>query len=1291
MSEAQPDVRNAGLDIFASGGEMGERIRAFNWRETPLGPIEGWPQALKTTLRLMLDSRYPMFVWWGRALTIFYNDAYISIPGKRHPAALGQPASKVWAEVWDTLGPQADQVLNGGRATWNAELPLILERNGFAEEVFFTFSYSPIPDDRGGIGGVFCACSEDTERVLGERRLAALRQLAGATADAKTAEAACGLAAMILEEYSHDISFALIYLIDPDGRHARLVSRAGIASGGPIAPIEVGVEHPETLTTGLWSVHQAIAGGKVKVTDLHRRAELPGGPWPEPTSTAMLLPLTKGSQERPMGFLIVGASPRLEFDDKYEGFFELVAGSLARAVANARAYEEERKRAEALAELDRAKTEFFSNVSHEFRTPLTLMLGPLEGLLERGTQPLPEDVRETLSLAHRNGQRLLRLVNTLLDFSRIEAGRIQASYEPADLAVLTVELASVFRSAIEKAGLRLIVECPPLPEPAYVDREMWEKIVLNLLSNAFKFTFAGEIKVLLRWCGERIELSVCDTGVGIPEQELSRVFDRFHQVRGSRSRTHEGTGIGLSLVQELAHLHGGEVQVHSREHQGTTFIVSIQTGKAHLPAERITAPRQTSSTRAIATAFAEEAMRWLPGFESEAGAEQEVRTYGPSPEVESPQHVFPWGTAGAEVGPARILLADDNADMREYVSRLLAERYVVEAVSDGQAALTAACERPPDLVLTDVMMPRLGGFALLRELRARESTRAIPIIMLSARAGQEALVEGLSSGADDYLIKPFSAGELTARVNAHLEMARLRRESAEREQRLRREAESARAQVEAILQSITDGFEVLDAEWRFTYLNATARRRIGSLSMAPEELIGKCIWDIFPESRGSNLEREYRRAITERVPVHFKYFHPIERRWYAIRAYPVEEGGLSVYFQDITEHRQAEEELELSRKRYASLVTSITSIVWVAGPNGEFVDAQPEWEDFTGQSRAEYQDLNWIAALHPDDRNEVKQAWVDACEKHTLFRCRGRIWHAATNEYRYFLSQAVPLLSPDGSVYEWIGSLTDVHARSTAELALAQAKEQLQQHADNLEKTVAERTAMLQEAVAELEGFSYSITHDMRAPLRAMEGFSRILELEYGPRLDELGQDYLRRIAVSACRLDALIEDVLNYSKILRQELTLSPVNVEQLVEEILATYPNLQPPKVEIKLEGPFCPVLASFAALTQVISNLLSNAVKFVPAGVKPIIRVRTEQRSNDLIRIWFEDNGIGISPEAQQRIFGMFQCLNPPDHYEGTGIGLTIVRKAVERMGGTVGVESQLGQGSRFWVELKQCVPP
>ena len=493
--------------------------------------------------------------------------------------------------------------------------------------------------------------------------------------------------------------------------------------------------------------------------------------------------------------------------------------------------------------------------------------------------------------------RLLKMVNTLLDFSRIESGRIHAVYEPANLADLTAGIASAFQSAMDRAGLEFVIDCPPLAEPAWIDRDMWEKIILNLISNAFKFTLAGSVAVRLRDMGERFDLCVEDTGTGIPEHERSRIFDRFHRVEGAHGRTHEGTGIGLSLVQELAKLHGGSIRVESTVGQGSAFVVTIPKGSSHLPEEHVGPAKSISSGAAAASAYVNEALRWLPeaARHPEAVRHPESEPLFAADTVRAP-HVL--NTSG------RILLADDNADMREYVRRLLGEHYEVHAVGNGAQALLAVRENAPDLVLTDVMMPELDGFGLLRELRASEATRTIPVILLSARAAEDARIEGLTAGADDYIVKPFTARELLARVSAHLSMNRLRIEAADRERTLRAEAETAREHVTAILESINDAFIAIDEQWRFTYVNAEAERTTG---MIRSEMIGRVFWDVFPEARGTNLEIQYRRAMADRIAIHLENYYSPWQRWFDIRVYPAQDQGISVFYQDITKRKETEE------------------------------------------------------------------------------------------------------------------------------------------------------------------------------------------------------------------------------------------------------------------------------------------------------------------------------------------------------------------------------------------------
>jgi PAS domain S-box-containing protein len=923
----------ADLSFLAGGGEMFERTRTMDWSSTALGPAGGWPQSLKTAVSICLGSRHPIVVWWGNpAYTQFYNDAYISfLGGTKHPRWLGQSGRECWSEIWPIIGPMLESVYASGQATWSEDLLLVLHRNLPREEGYFTFSYSPIRDDDGAIGGVFCACNETTGRVIGERRLRTLRDLSRMEAEAKTAERACEVAARTLGENPGDIPFALIYLLDADAGNARLVATTALEAGGAGAPTRIQLKGASDASS-TWPLRRVLDTGTAQlVSNVSTKfGSLPGGPWPESPEAALVVPISEPGQTGPTGFLVSGLSPRRVIDADYGSFLELVAGHVGTSMANARAYEEERKRAEALADIDRAKTAFFSNVSHEFRTPLALMMGPLEDALTQ-SDGLPAADRERLELAHRNCLRLLKLVNTLLDFSRIEAGRIQASYEPTDLAVLTTELASGFRSAVERAGMKLVIDCPSLSEPVYVDREMWEKIVLNLISNAFKFTFEGEIAVALRYEGSTVQMTVRDTGTGIPADEIPHLFERFHRVKCARGRSYEGSGIGLALVQELVKLHRGGVRIESELDRGSRFIVSIPLGKAHLPADRIDAARTLASTGLRTEAYIEEALRWLPD-EPHAPRrppaetlDQAAEELGADRSISLPPH--------ARQTVQRILVVDDNADMREYVRRILSG-YEVEAVADGLAALRVARQRTPDLVLTDVMMPGLDGVGLLRELRADAQLGGVPVILLSARAGEEARIEGMHAGADDYLIKPFSARELLARVESHVKMAHYRHEATEA---LRHRT----AQFETLLNQAPLGVYLIDADFRVREVNPTALRVFGDI---PGVVIGRDFSEImhvlWEEKYADELVEIFRHTLETGEPyiaaerAEFRADRGVTE-YYELRldriVLPDGRFGVVCYFRDISRQVQAESTRQLLvselNHRVKNTLASVQAIV----------------------------------------------------------------------------------------------------------------------------------------------------------------------------------------------------------------------------------------------------------------------------------------------------------------------------------------------------------------------------
>ena len=1007
-------------------GALGKLVHEFDWSKTPLGSIDNWPQSLKSAVRIVLTSRFAMWMSWGPDLTFLYNDAYAKMTlGQKHPWALGKPSANVWAEIWDDIGPRIRKVLESGQATWDEGLLLFLERSGYREETYHTFSYSPLFGDQGEVAGHLCVVTEETDRVIGERRLKTLRSLAAELSKAVTEDDVLECVARVLGDNQQDLPFSLTYLLSHEGKQARLGCQAGFAAHDQAAPERIDLTHANQA----WPIHELIISGKdsLIVEPLGQRFNsVPSGTWDSPPTRALLLPIASQTQAAPAGVLVAGLNPYRPLDVSYAGFLSLIAGQISASIANARAYEEEKKRAEALAEIDRSKTLFFSNVSHEFRTPLTLMLGPLEDMLSESGQIAPHQ-RERLDIAHRNSLRLLKLVNTLLDFSRIEAGRFRASYEPTDLSQCTAELASVFRSAIEKAGLRLVVDCPSLPEPVYVDRELWEKIVFNLLSNALKFTFAGEIKVSVRKAKDAVELAVQDTGIGIPPQDLPHLFERFYRVKGAHGRTFEGSGIGLALIQELTRLHGGAVSVESQEGHGSTFHVSVPLGKAHLPADRIGASRTPVSTKR-GEAYVQEALRWLPATHEPLGTSVISSSAGATDN--------PVVKVAAE---ARILLADDNADMREYVQRLLQERYEVTAVADGQAALESVRERRPDLILADVMMPRLDGFGLLRQLRSDEELNSIPVILLSARAGEESRVEGLHAGADDYLVKPFTARELTARVKTHINMAKLRHEALqaieESERKYRDLAETASIALHWVG---PDGKILWANKAELELLGYKAEEYIGH-NITEFHVDGPVIDDILHRlCRGDRL-LEYEARLRAKDG---SFRHVV------IDSSVLFENGKFIhtrcFTRDITERKHAEEALSESEERYRTVAETASDAIVSIDENSTILFANSATAQVFGYKPNEVVGKN-LTMLMPDYMRHLHEAGL---QRYVATGKRHLNWDATELPGLHKDGYEIPLEVSFGEHTKagkryFTGFARDISERKRAEQALRESEQRL--------------------------------------------------------------------------------------------------------------------------------------------------------------------------------------------------------------------------------------------------------
>jgi signal transduction histidine kinase/FixJ family two-component response regulator len=735
---ARDDLPGDLAEAVALGGEMGRRFAEYDWANHPLGPLSGWPPEWRAMVAVALTSRFPIVLWLDpEQLYLVYNDAYLSVLGDRHPGALAEPGGRVWWDIWDSIGPMLSGVIASGQATWSVDLLLALVTAGRAQERYFTFTYSPIIGGTGTVNGIFCAVTETTERVLGERRLNLLNTAASALMETRTVGDVVEAVARMCADPVPDLPFLAFY-----GRDAA-VGTVGASRLMAATPAVAGLL-PRTLDA---LVTEYDSSGFV-VNDLPSRLPKLSTVLAHCPERALVLPVGGGGDEPARGGVVIGLNPRRPFDDQYRAFCRLLIDQVSSAFATVGSYERERRRADSLAELDQAKTAFLANVSHEFRTPLTLLLGPVEDAMSAARDDSAQLAR--LAVVHRNAGRLLRLVNSLLDFSRTEAGRATADRVRVDVGALTERIASSFTELCTRAGLDLVVRCAAATVD--VDVRMWETILLNLLSNAVKYTLAGAITVTVEAGDGTVVVRVADTGIGIAKDDLPHLFDRFYRASNPRGRSVEGSGIGLSLVRSLVDLQGGTIDLTSELDAGTAVTIT-------LPAAADDATVAVSPDLGDGNPYVDEAMQWLDTFGGEAA---------------------PRGDRSV------VLVADDNADMRRHLHHVLSARWDTLVFADGEAALDGARRHHPDVVITDVMMPNLDGFGFVEALRADPELARIPVLMLSARAGVEAAGEGFAHGADDYLPKPFSSEDLITRVAARLSAAgrertaRVRDEAAQR-------------------------------------------------------------------------------------------------------------------------------------------------------------------------------------------------------------------------------------------------------------------------------------------------------------------------------------------------------------------------------------------------------------------------------------------------------------------------------------------------------------------------------
>lgn len=1228
-----------------SSNQMAEFIQNKDWAETPLGDRANWPIQLKTSVQIILDSRYPMFVWWGKELINIYNDAYIPVLGNRHPKALGESAPQIWSDIWNVVGLQAEMVVQKGCATWNEELPLFMRRHGFLEETFFTFSYSPIKNEEGVVLGLFCACTEETSQVLRGRRLNTLRQISAVTEGAHSVEEVCRLSAEALTNNPFDIPFSLIYLWDREERFLELVAQSGFQAGSLLTPPRLVLDGDRFHPRPWWPI-PPTSQGKETMFPIDRHLDPPGGAWPEPSNQGLVLPLEQWERGKKSGYLIVGTSSRLAVDERYLEFLHLLANGISGVTNRAQVRTEERKRVEALAELNRAKTEFFSNVSHEFRTPLTLILGSLEEGMQTTTFTTAPSA---LEVAHRNAVRMLKLVNTLLDFSSLEAGRMQAVFEPVDLCELTNDLASTFESAMKKAGLEFIVTCSRLSHPVYVDRSSWEKIILNLLSNALKFTLQGRVYVEVIPHAECVDVRVGDSGVGMSRETLSHVFDRFFRAKEVLGRIFEGTGIGLALVKELVEMHGGKIHVESELGKGSVFTATLPFGFHHLPLEQVchTSTEQTDQSLRMSSIL-----------------ESEQLAGGISHEPSSPGVLQNETVSLQKTDQSRpiILLVEDNRDMREYVTRLLGAEYEVVSACDGLEALEQVHLVRPDLILSDIMIPRIDGLELLKRLRANQDLQSMPFIFLSARAGQEAEVDGLLTGADDYLAKPFSARELLARVKKTLALARMRRGAIENESRFQHLAHHP-----DVMTWITDedGNCIFLSQTWYDFTGQTEATGLGEGWMAA----------LHPHDRPS-IQQAFYEANSKRTSLRLEYrlrgehgeYHSVLDSASPRFAPDGRYMGYVGLLLDLSYQKKIEEQQRESEERFRTLANTISQFAWMADPTGWIFWYNARWYDYTGTTLKDMEGWGWKTVHHPDHVDRV-------VEKFSRCFQTGQIWEdtfplkSKDGEYRWFLSRAVPIRDQNGEVVRWIGTNTDITELKTTQ-------EQLQHLTTQLESRIAKRTEELR--------------HN-QSRLQALVGELILTEQRERRRIAEELHDFLAQLLV-ACRLrinrleqtvgagESMLTVLQEIDRILDQSLGYTRSLVAQLVPPVLYQFGLLEALRwlaenmkeyglsVDVHMERDHLTLTENEAVLLfQSVRELMLNVVKH--AGVDRICLAVTFS-SADEVCIEITDQGKGFDLHLIEK-----------HSHSSNQFGLFSIRERMSLLGGRMVIDSSSGSGTRI----------
>ncbi|MBD2612668.1 PAS domain-containing protein [Nostoc punctiforme FACHB-252] len=1216
-------------NIIVGDSEMAVLMRSLDWSQTPLGPISDWAQSLKTSISILMSSRYPMFLWWGCEYANLYNDAYRPILGtSKHPQFLGQSAKDCWTEVWDVMGPLADSVLATGESTWCENLQLIIGRNGYPEAAYFTFSFNPARDETGKIGGIFCAVMETTKQVIGERQLRTLRELNTSTIEAKTVEEACHLAIATLSGNTDDIPFALLYLVEPDGSQARLVSTTTSIQLGSIAsPQQVNL----TQTNDLWHLSQVNQTRETQlVEDLRVRfGELPGGAW-QSAHSALVMPLTKcGQTQQLAGLLVVGISPWQSLDDEYRGFFDLVASHVTTAMANTKAYEAQRKRAEALAELDRVKTLFFSNISHEFPIPSTLMLNPMEDLL---VNPSDQNPCNGISPTHTLTSTAMAATHyveepwhCLPEVARGQGKRgAEGKSSPVPLCSCAPELTGV-EATLKLAQLprEATQQQQTLRLEAETAREAVESILSRIGDGFFtldvnwRFTYANN-----RLCEilgkRREELLGYNTWELFPDAIETEIYVQFHQAMREQTPLH------------FEYLYSPwnrwfKYRVYPSPNGLTIFVLEVTDSK--LAEAEIQTLNQTLTHR-----------------------------------IHELQVLF-------DLLPVGIAIAEDveckKIRYNAYLSRIL--QVPVGANASQNAPLE---QRPADGIFKkggEVALEQLPmQYAAIHNTEVREKVLDIvhpdgSVIKLLCYA---------SPLHDD-------GGRVTAVIGGFLNITeRIRTEAALRE---------SEEQFRLFVTASSDLVYKMNADW------SEMRHLEGKDFLASTENPSS-IWlerYILPEDRSQVLAVIHEAIRTKSI---FELEHRVIKLdgtvgWTFSRAIPLLDAQNEIieWFgtaSEVTDRKQAEVEREQLLARVQSANETLQKFIEHTPVAVAMLDRKMRYlfasQRWMREYASGYTDLKGLC--HYEAIADIPQRWRlvhQRCLAGATERCEEDYFLRHDGSAQWLRWEILPWYASGGEIGGIVIFVENITERKQA----AQERQML------LEREQAAREQA--EAANRIKDeFLAVLSHELRSPLNPILGWSKLLQ---NTKLDEARtKQALATIERNAKLQSGLIEDLLDVSRIIRGKLslTISPVNLASTIQGAMETVRLAAEAKsieIHTRLDPEIGLVLGDLTRLQQVVWNLLSNAVKFTPNEGRVEVQL---EKIDHYAQITVSDNGKGITPEFLPHVFEYFRQEDGTTtrKFGGLGLGLAIVRHLLELHGGTVQADSPGdGLGATFTVRL------